>query len=845
MRYIIHRIAIVTIFCVGSALAQPNARAPHIGYLYPAGGQRGTEITLTAGGQNLRGGRQAHVSGTGVTAEVVQFCPPLNNLGAEEREEIQRRIRQAISARIEELTGKPLPGPRDKPADTPSATDADTSEKPKIDPAAQAPAATLKLPAIPLLDDLDKKSLRELIHLRMTLFPDRGKLQMNRQIAEGLLLKITLAPNAEPGNRELRIQTAAGLSNPIVFQVGALPEVREMEPNGGESLQDFREMSKFPKLSEWIRPQTLKLPVLLNGQILPGDIDRFRFSAEQGQQVVVEAQARGLIPYLADAVPGWFQATLTLYDAAGKEVAFVDDYRFHPDPTMMVTIPRTGDYELEIRDAIYRGREDFVYRVSVGRLPTITQAFPLGGRAGQPTTAAIEGWNLATKQLSLDTADAGPHIRRAAVKDGDIPSNSILYAVDTLPEFTESETNDSPAEAQRVPIPIIINGRIDKDGDEDVYRLDLTAGQELVAEVYGRRLDSPIDSLLRLTDDKGSTLALNDDNIVKENFLYKDAQGLITHPADSWLQAKIPTSGIYYVRISDTQGHGSPAHGYRLRISPPRPGFELRLTPSSLSMRAGISQPVSVYALRYDGFEGPIEVAIQNASGFRLDGGRIPDGVGRIRMTLTALGDAPADLVSLRLEGQAQIGGKTVRSPVVPAEDMMQAFLYRHLAPSQELIVAVDKPRGSPLIESAGKDPIRIPVGGQAEVVFKTPRRPAAQKFQLELLEPPAGITLGPVSASAGQLRFVIIADRDTPKKGFQDNLIVELIGERTGQQKDGKAAGKPERFSVGVLPAIPFQVVDATAAQPVTPAESKPPSAPTLPKPGRNKVKQKGNKPQ
>ena len=412
-----------------------------------------------------------------------------------------------------------------------------------------------------------------------------------------------------------------------------------------------------------------------------------------------------------------------------------------------------------------------------------------------------------------------------------------------LPEFTESETNDSPAEAQRVPVPIIINGRIDKDGDEDVFRLDLAAGQEIVAEAYGRRLDSPIDTLLRLTDEKGNTVALNDDTIVKENYLYKDAQGLITHPADSWLKAKIPTSGVYYVHISDTQGHGSSAHGYRLRISPPQPGFDLRMTPSSLTLRAGIPMPVVVYALRHDGFSGPIEVAV-NTPGFRLDGGIIPEGVDRIRMTLTALADAPSGLVALKLEGRAQIGGKTIGGPVVAAEDMMQAFLYRHLVPSQELIVSVDKPKWSPLIESAGKDPIRIPAGGQAEVVLKTPRRPTAQKFQLELLEPPAGITLGPVTASTTQLSFLVKADKESPKIGFRDNLIVDLIGERP-RLKDGKPTGQFDRFSAGVLPAIPIQVVDAAAIEPAKPAEPKPAVNNQPPKPKPNKPKRPAKKPQ
>ena len=77
-------------------------------------------------------------------------------------------------------------------------------------------------------------------------------------------------------------------------------------------------------------------------QFTPGDADRYRFHARKGQQLVIAAAARELIPYLADAVPGWFQATLTLYDARGKELAFDDDFRFHPDPVLLFKVPEDG-----------------------------------------------------------------------------------------------------------------------------------------------------------------------------------------------------------------------------------------------------------------------------------------------------------------------------------------------------------------------------------------------------------------------------------------------------------------------------------------------------------------------
>ena len=48
------------------------------------------------------------------------------------------------------------------------------------------------------------------------------------------------------------------------------------------------------------------------GQIMPGAIDRYRFTATKGQRLVAIANARELIPYISDAVPGWFQAAINL-----------------------------------------------------------------------------------------------------------------------------------------------------------------------------------------------------------------------------------------------------------------------------------------------------------------------------------------------------------------------------------------------------------------------------------------------------------------------------------------------------------------------------------------------------
>ena len=72
-------------------------------------------------------------------------------------------------------------------------------------------------------------------------------------------------------------------------------------------------------------------------------------------------------------------------------MAYDDDYRFKPDPTIFYEVPRDGEYVFAIRDSLYRGREDFVYRITIGELPFITSIFPLGGRVGAPATPEIQG----------------------------------------------------------------------------------------------------------------------------------------------------------------------------------------------------------------------------------------------------------------------------------------------------------------------------------------------------------------------------------------------------------------------------------------------------------------------
>ncbi len=752
--------------CWSSAWAQG---APHLGYAYPAGGKQGSVVRVTVGGQFLRDPQYVHVSGGGVTGRVLQHIRPLNN---QELGRIRLFLRNMVKLGWDART---MAAVRAQAGDTPP------------------------LPDHPWLWDLNEKSPAEIARLRASLFDP--KKQPNAQIAEQVEMEINIAPGAEAGDRELQLVTANGLTNPVCFQVGRLPEVREEDV-----------------ISPGNATAPVGLPAVLNGQILPGEVDRYRLRARAGQRLLVRVQARHLVPYLADAVPGWFQAVVALYDAQGKEVGYNDDYRFDPDPVLFYQVPQDGEYTLEIRDALYRGREDFVYRISVGELPFVTHLYPLGGQAGTPTVASLAGWNLPTQTLPLDTRPDGDRLRFAAVNPDPGLTSKVIYAVDSFPESAEREPNDDAAHPQQVTIPQVLNGRFDRPGDVDVYGFEGRAGEEVVAEVWARRLGSPADAALRVVDAAGNTVAVSDD--------HDDAEmGLLTHHADPYLRVKLLADGTYRVRLYEVQHHGADDYVYRFYLRPPQPDFALRVTPASLSMPFRRPASATVHAIRKDGFDGDIDIVLKEAPpGVVLGPARIPGGKDSVQVRLTAVADVPLQVAPLRLEGRAQIGGAVVTRPVVPAEEMMQAFAYQHLVPQQELLVAVTGVRTVPAvwrplvpgISLPQGQPVLIPLGGTAEVRFTAPSTlPDRQRTPLTALEfalcaAPPGMRLVATRTVAGGVALTFKADANCAALGEAGYLLVEAFAEPSDGPPAGSAGMPRQRVSVGVLPAIPFQVVRA-----------------------------------
>jgi hypothetical protein len=795
----LHRLggALALVLLVLPAFGQNAAQRglpPHLGFAYPAGGRQGTTFTMSLGGQNLTGATAVYFGDAGLSAKITGYDRPLTQGEFMKiRDQVQELMEKRAASR-----GLPPPARFDGAGkkDAAGAKVGDAGKAAKSEPRAHANDAPAEQKPRPVWTADDEKLLEEL-RAKMVKRPNR---QGNPAIAETVTLEVTALPNAQPGNHELRLRTNSGLSNPIVVQVGELPEITKPvvtattfpAPRPKAAAANARPRRPEPTDSE------IAIPATVNGQILPGAVDRYRFVAKKGQHLTVAVSARSLMPYLADAVPGWFQATLALYDEQGREVAYSDSFRFNPDPLVSYEIPADGEYAIEIKDSIYRGREDFVYRLAIGELPYVTSIFPLGGPMNDRTTFKLTGWNLPTDTLTMNAQEKTPGLFVVSVRNRGQISNMVRLALDAQPNTREAEPNDRPAEAQALALPTIVDGRIDRPGDEDTFKIEGQAGAPIVAEVFARRLGSPLDSILTLTDAAGKTIASNDD------FEDKGA-GLMTHHADSRLAATLPTTGTYYLRVADVQHQGGEAYGYRLRVSPPRPDFELRVTPATVNARAGAHVPLTVYALRHDGFAGEIMLALEDAPrGFALTGARIPAGQDKVTMTLAAPASARDELIKLTVVGAAKIDGHAVAHTAVPAEDMMQAFAYHHLVTAQALLVDVGG-RSAAACRVMTKAPVRIPLGGTTKIQIGTTAARGLKEVQIDLGEAPEGITVKSASANNDVVELELACDAAKVKAGLAGNLILNAYGVRAAPTPKGR---QPQRFPLGSVPAIPYEVI-------------------------------------
>lgn len=345
--------------------------------------------------------------------------------------------------------------------------------------------------------------------------------------------RVKIAADSPLGFHDLRVRTATGVSELRGFSVGAMPEVKEAEPN-----------------NDFDAPQAIAMNVVVNGVAENEDIDYFVVEAKKGDRIAAE-------------VEGW-RLGITLFD---PHVAILNTKRFElassddaallwQDAFASIIAPEDGKYIVAVRESAYAGNGSCLYRLHVGDFPRATAVMPPGGRPGQ--SIAVRWIGDATGEASTEVvlpaeSRSGWGLQRRDDK-GSSPYPNAFRLVD-LENVMEAEPNDDQNTATPFAAPAALNGVLGKPGDADHFVFTGKKGQVFDFKVYGRQIRSPIDSVMYLAKKGAGAMVGSDDT---------------TGPDSAFRQA-LPEDGEYVVSIVDQLKKGGPDYIYRVEVTAPEP----------------------------------------------------------------------------------------------------------------------------------------------------------------------------------------------------------------------------------------------------------------------------------
>ena len=495
---------------------------------------------------------------------------------------------------------------------------------------------------------------------------------------------VTVAADVPPGAYEARVLGRFGMSNPRTFMVGTLAEVTE---KSGNNTADTA--------------QEIALETTVNGRTDSQAADYFKFTVKKGQRVLVDCASRELDSRAADA--------LMLLAPDGRELE-----RARSGGLIDHTAAADGTLIVKVHDFVYRGGDQYFYRLTVTTGPHIDYVFPPAAEQGKAAKVTVFGRNLpggSPSKISLDgkvldqltvdlTAPGDPAARQrlattlalggaSAGLDGfeyrlkgasGFLSNPALLTFANTPVITEAEPNDSPAKAQTITPPVTVAGQFGTPNDRDWFAFDAKKGDTFWVEVTSHRLGLPTSPFVVIQkaakNDKGEETFTDVQELV-ESAVNLGGPEFNTAHRDPAGRFEAKEDGSFRIGIRDLFGRtvASPRHVYLLAVRKESPDFRLVAVPDSApvkkqpadvvtsasSMWRGEALPIKLLVLRRDGFKEDITVTASGLpAGITAPPLRIPAASNVISFFLAAKDDAPAGLGEVKLTGTAKLGEATL-----------------------------------------------------------------------------------------------------------------------------------------------------------------------------------------
>jgi len=493
----------------------------------------------------------------------------------------------------------------------------------------------------------------------------------SKKPVENLPLRITVAPDAPLGPRDLRLAGPTGASTVAQVVVVADPVVREQNPND--------------------TPETataISVPCTVCGTIEKAeDIDVYKFSVDAGKTLVFHTWAMRLEDRIHD-LQQHVDPIISIRDARGNTVAQADN-TFAADPLLVHTFAESGAYYLLVRDVRYQGNPYWEYCVEIIDRPLPLVAHPLAVRAGEPASIRCFGPLVPATPVPLAVpADLAAGVWLAPHVAGPLTHPVRLYVSDLPIVCEDSDAAGQPDAAQSVSVPAAICGQINQPNDIDVYKFTATKGQAFTIDVWAQRLGSSLDAHLRILDAQGRQLAQADDTRIGRRST-RDAR------LDSWTA---PGDGTYYMEVRDVHLRGDDRMPYVIVVQPAEPSFRLVLDTDKTQLTPGTAGVLFVRAERINGFDGEIRLAVEGLPpGVKAYAGRILPGKAQDGCIIfEAAPDASMAAANVRVWGEAVIqrGEQSydVRVEAVPYQEIYQPGGGRGHWPVETHTVAIGAP---------------------------------------------------------------------------------------------------------------------------------------------------------
>lgn len=556
------------------------------------------------------------------------------------------------------------------------------------------------------------------------------------------VVDVAVMSDAVPGPRRFRLASERGVSNTVLFRVSRWPTPVEKEPN-----------------DDLDSPMPVVAPALISGRLQTDqDVDLYRFHAKAGERLQLNV--------LGARNGTNADVSLAILYPDGREIVH-DEGRFIWDPYLDHTFEAAGDYIAAITltrmPAGGQSRSDLNYQIAIGQSPFFWSVFPLGARPGSSseftlhgdflaegspvrfsaglaaTTTGIEG-TLGERCASGDyplrvkiSQTAEPGLYDLAVHDNSGTLAPLKFVVGDLPEVLEAEPNDTVGRSQPLNGALTVNGRMNRDGDEDLFRVSVEAGASLLFQVDAEKYGSLLDSSLTVLDSRGKVIASNDDAKWPGRALNRDAL----------ISFKFKESGDYFVKVSSLFRRGGPDHIYRLTVRPATPDFLLSLATDRPSLQYGETGKIGVSVTRLNEFKGEVRIEITG----------LPEGVTAKPLVISGNQDSGSleleaspgsglKLAEIRVWGEAQLDGRVLRRRALlpPGRFQGSGPVFPDSSPMQALLAVVEPARFS--LESAAST-VYLVRGGTAEFGVKVARRPGfASPLNLTAENLPQGVAI-------------------------------------------------------------------------------------------------------